>query len=68
MNYRIDWLQFLAAILALTSYAATIVAMFMFYIPWPITVPLMVMTMTASAVWSSRRDRHETQTERRRND
>lgn len=59
-RYRIDWIQFLAAILALTSYAATIVAMFMFYIPWPITVPLMFVTMIASAVWSHRRDQHET--------
>ena len=60
-RYRIDWIQFLAAILALTSYSATIVACFAFYVPWPITVPLMVVTMSASAVWSSRRDRHETQ-------
>lgn len=60
-RYRIDWIQFLAAILALTSYAATIVACFAFYVPWPITVPLMVMTMSASAVWSHRRDQHETQ-------
>lgn len=60
-RYHIDWIQFLAAILALTSYAATIVACFAAYVPWPITVPLMVVTMVASAVWSSRRDRHETQ-------
>lgn len=59
MNYRIDWIQFLAAILALTSYAATIVACFAFYVPWPITVPLMFVTMVASAVWSHRRDVNE---------
>ena len=59
-RYRIDWIQFLAAILALTSYAATIVAMFAFYIPWPITVPLMAVTMIAAAVWSHRRDQNET--------
>ena len=51
-RYHIDWIQFLAAILALTSYAATIVACFAFYVP---------MTMSASAVWSHRRDQHETQ-------
>lgn len=61
MNYRIDWIQFLAAILALTSYAATIVAMFAFYIPWPITLPLMTLTLTAAGVWSHRRDLHETE-------
>lgn len=59
-RYHIDWIQFLAAILALTSYAATIAAMVMFYIPWPVTVPLMALTLTASGVWSHRRDQHET--------
>lgn len=54
MSYRIDWIQFAAAILALTSYAATIVACFAFYVPWPITVPLMTVTMIASALWSYR--------------
>jgi hypothetical protein len=57
--YRVDWIQFLAAIVALISYAATIVACFAFYVPWPITVPLMAVTMIASAVWSHRRDLHE---------
>ena len=61
LHYHIDWIQFLAAIIALTSYAATIVACFAFYVPWPITIPLMVMTMSTSAVWSFRRDQHETQ-------
>ena len=60
-HYHIDLIQFLAAILALTSYAATIVACFAFYVPWPITVPLMAVTFGASAVWSHRRDQHETQ-------
>lgn len=60
-RYHIDWTQFLAALLALTSYAAIIVACFVFYVPWPITLPLMVVTMVASAVWSFRRDQHETQ-------
>lgn len=60
MSYRIDWTQFLAALVALASYGATIAAMFAFYIPWPITVPLMFVTMIASAVWSHRRDQHET--------
>ncbi len=60
-RYRIDWIQFLAAILALTSYAATIVACFAFYIPWPVTLPLMTLTLTAAGVWSHRRDLHETE-------
>lgn len=61
MRYHIDWIQFLTAIIALTSYAAIIVACFAFYVPWPITVPLAGFTMVASAVWSFRRDQHETQ-------
>ena len=39
MSYRIDWVQFFAALVALASYGATIAAMFAFYIPWPVTVP-----------------------------
>ena len=54
MTYRIDWIQFLAAILALISYAATIAACFAFYVPWPVTVPLVAVTIGASAVWSHR--------------
>lgn len=61
MTYRIDWIQFLAAIAAIVCYAATIAACFAFYVPWPITVPLMAITLAASAVWSFRRDQHETQ-------
>lgn len=59
MSYRIDWIQFAAALVALASYGATIAACFMFYAPWPITVPLMFVTMIASAVWSHRSDLHE---------
>lgn len=61
MTYRIDWIQFLAAIAAIICYAATIVACFMFYVPWPVTVPLMTLTLTAAGVWSHRRDLHETE-------
>lgn len=59
MSYRIDWLQLAAAIVTLASYVATIVACFMFYVPWPITVPLMTVTFIASGVWSHRRELHE---------
>ena len=59
MSYRIDWLQFIAALVALASYAATIAAMFAFYIPWPVTVPLMTVTFIAAGIWSHRRDVNE---------
>ena len=59
MNYRIDWTQFLAALVALASYGATIAAMFALYIPWPVTVPLMTVTFIAAGIWSHRRDVNE---------
>ena len=59
MSYRIDWLQFIAALVALASYGATIAAMFAFYIPGPVTVPLMTVTFIASGIWSHRRDVNE---------
>jgi hypothetical protein len=59
VSYRIDWTQFLAALVALASYGATIAAMFAFYIPWPVTVPLMTLTFIASGIWSHRRDMNE---------
>ncbi|EWC99160.1 hypothetical protein HMPREF1522_1208 [Actinomyces sp. ICM54] len=59
MSYRIDWTQFLAAVVALASYAATIAAMFAFYIPWPVTVPLMTVTFIAAGIWSHHRDVNE---------
>lgn len=59
MTYRIDWLQFLAALTALVAYGATIATMFQFYIPWPVTVPLMTVTFIAAGIWSHRRDVNE---------
>lgn len=59
MSYRIDWTQFLAALVALACYGATIAAMFAFYIPWPVTVPLMTVTVAAAGVWLHRRDLNE---------
>lgn len=59
MSYRIDWVQFFAALVALACYGATIAAMFAFYIPWPVTVPLMTVTVAAAGVWLHRRDIHE---------
>lgn len=64
MKHRIDWIQFLSALVALVSYAATIIAMFAFYIPWPVTVPLMTVTFIAAGVWSHRRDVNEGEVER----
>ena len=59
MSYRIDWVQFFAALVALACYGATIAAMFAFYIPWPVTVPLMTVTVIAAGFWLHRRDVNE---------
>lgn len=59
MRYTVDWVQFTAALVALVAYGTTIWACFAFYIPWPVTVPLMALTITAFSVWSHRRDVHE---------
>lgn len=57
--YRVDWLQFTAAIVALVAYGITIWACFAFYLPWPVTTPAMLVALAAGCVWSWRRDLHE---------
>lgn len=57
--YRVDWLQFVAAIVALTAYGVVIWACFALYLPWPVSTPGMIVAFLASGVWSHRRDLHE---------
>lgn len=59
MMYRIDWIQFLAAIVALVAYGVTIGACFAYRVPWPVTTPALLVTFGAAGVWSWRRDMHE---------
>lgn len=59
MSYRIDWLQFLAALTALVAYGVVIWSCFALYLPWPVSTPAMVLAFVASGVWSHRRDLHE---------
>ncbi len=59
MSYRIDWTQFLAAVVALVAYGITLGACFAYRVPWPITTPAMLTTFAAGCVWSWRRDIHE---------
>lgn len=57
--YRVDWVQFLAAVVALVAYGITLGACFAYRVPWPITTPAMLTTFAAGCVWSWRRDIHE---------
>lgn len=57
--YRVDWIQFLAAIVALVAYGFTIWACVAYRVPWPVTTPAMLTTFGAACVWSHRRDLHE---------
>ena len=57
--YRVDWLQFSAALVALVAYGIVIGACFAYRVPWPIMTPALLMTFGAGCVWSWRRDIHE---------
>ena len=68
MTYRIDWLQFAAALTALVAYGVVIWSCFALYLPWPVSTPGMIVAFLASGmivaflasgVWSHRRDVHE---------
>lgn len=59
MKYKVDWIQFTSLIIALTAYAGVIWAMFMFWAPWPITTPLIIVAAVASGVWSYCYSLHE---------
>lgn len=62
--YRVDWIQFLAAILSLIAYGIVIGACFAYRVPWPITTPALLTTFGAGCVWSWRRETHESGGER----
>ena len=59
MTYRIDWLQFAAALTALTAYGVVIWSCFAMYLPWPVSTPGMIVAFVASGVWSHRRSLNE---------
>lgn len=59
MTYRIDWLQFAAALTALTAYGVVIWSCFAMYLPWPVSTPGMIAAFVASGVWSHRRSLNE---------
>lgn len=57
MSYRIDWIQFLAAIVMLVTYFVTIVLCAIG--AWPHAAISAIATFVAFGVWLYRRDLHE---------
>lgn len=55
-RYRIDWIQFVAAVTTLIALAAVMWAVFALYIAWPVATPGMVTALIASGVWSHRHE------------
>lgn len=54
MRYRVDWIQFVAALVTLAAFAAALVACVTMYLPWPVTVPALTLAAIASCVWQHR--------------
>lgn len=58
-QYRIDWVQLLAAVVMLLSYLAVIVLCFAPVPPSPASTPVMLVCLGATTVWLSRREEHD---------
>lgn len=54
MKYRIDWIQFTAALITIAAFTAALVACVTMYLPWPVTVPALTVAAIASCVWQHR--------------
>lgn len=60
MKYKIDWIQFGFALLAITCLVGCVVAMFVFpRQPWPITFPLLWIGLFSLALTAGRYEYHE---------
>ena len=58
-QYRIDWVQLVAAVVMLLSYLAVIVLCFAPVPPSPASTPVMLVCLGATTVWLSRREEHD---------
>ena len=54
MRYRVDWIQFVAALVTIAAFTAALVACVTMYLPWPVTVPALTLAAIASCVWQHR--------------
>lgn len=58
-RYRIDWVQLVAALVMLVSYAAVIILCFAPVPPSPLATPVMLVSLGSSTVWLVRREEHD---------
>lgn len=58
-RYRIDWVQLVAALVMLASYAAVIALCFAPVPPSPASTPAMLVCLGSSTVWLARREEHD---------
>ncbi|EJF35821.1 hypothetical protein HMPREF1317_0304 [Schaalia georgiae F0490] len=58
-RYRIDWVQLVAALVMLASYAAVIVLCFAPVPPAPASTPAMLVCLGSTTVWLARREEHD---------
>lgn len=54
MRYRIDWIQFIAALITIAAFTAALVACVTMYLPRPVTFPALTVAAIASCVWQHR--------------
>jgi hypothetical protein len=55
-RYRIDWVQLIAALVMLVSYAAVIALCFAPVPPSPVSTPAMLVCLGSTTVWLARRE------------
>ena len=58
-RYRVDWVQLVAALVMIVSYAAVIILCFAPVPPSPASTPAMLVCLGSTTVWLARRDAHE---------
>ena len=58
-RYRIDWVQLVAALVMLVSYATVIALCFAPVPPAPASTPAMLVCLGSTTVWLARREEHD---------
>ena len=58
-RYHIDWVQLVAALVMLVSYATVIVLCFAPVPPAPASTPAMLVCLGSTTVWLARREEHD---------
>lgn len=58
-RYRIDWVQLVAALVMLISYATVIALCFAPAPPSPLATPVMLVCLGSSTIWLARREEHD---------